>query len=169
MLPLCASAQQAINRSIAGLTLGRRYTVAQAERAIEQKNNTFTRVNRESSSNIIMSLGSVQFAGEGWNHMFAVLESTGRVATICFERRFKDINDADAFYINMAKAIISKYGAPSVDSKDLSVESIWEDNRHTQLRLEVTPTSDAAEIIVYLSYEDPRLMEKIQKDIIEEL
>ena len=75
LLPVYVYAQQeTINRNIAGLTLGRRYTVAQAERAIEKKNHTFTKVYRESSSKTIMSLGSVQFAGEGWNHMIVVVE-----------------------------------------------------------------------------------------------
>ena len=174
MLPLCVYAQHVINRNVAGLTLGNRYTVNRAQKILERKFDYFSHVDRGSSSNTIMMLGKIPFADETWNGLAIDLESTGRVSSISFAKDINADEDANTFFLDVAEKVISKYGKPVVNkltnrTNDSGLEYLWEDNRNTQLKLRMLPDTDGTGWVIWLSYEDPGLEQKIQNDIIREL
>lgn len=172
ILPLCASSQQRINRNVAGLTLGKYYTIARAQKNIENKYHYFSRLFRDSNKNTLIMLGSIPFAGENWECLSIVQESAGKIAEITFGNDYNSLDDAKAFFLKVCEIVVAKYGKPQMNSQDDAFECLWEDNNHTQLHLQVIPgtSSDGSAIWdVWLSYEDESLVRKIKSDIINEL
>ncbi len=171
-LPLFAYSQQRINRNVAGLTLGRLYSVARAQSIIEDKFECFSRVYRESSSTTIMTVSSIPFAGEKWDCLSVTQESLGRISEILFGKNFKDRDELLSFCTRVAGMLVTKYGPPSSHSeKDLALEWVWSDSRNTNLHLQAIFKKDSEEpdITVFLSYTDEVLMKKIQSDTMDEL
>ena len=171
ILPLCASSQQRINRDVAGLTLGRYYRVSKIQDVIFDKFSCLSRNFKESSSNSVMALGSIPFAGEMWDCLNVIQESTGRIGEIAFGKKFKDPHDAVSFCSEMGEMLISKYGSPSITREGLALECVWNDPRNTALQLQAIGKNDSEEpeIVVWLSYTDLSLMQKIQTDTFNEL
>ena len=174
LLPLFASAQQVINRNVAGLTLGSRYTASRIQKILERKYDYYAHIDRGSSSNTIMIVGRIPFADESWNGLAVDLESSGRVSSISFAKDINEDDDANTFFLDVAEKVISKYGKPVVNkltnrANDTGLEYLWEDDRNTQLKLSMLPDTDGIGWVIWLSYEDPGLKQKIQNDIIREL
>lgn len=171
-LPLSAYCQQRINRNVAGLTLGRYYSVERLYDIIWDKFSRPSHISKESSSTSLMALESLPFAGEKWDCLNVTQEASGRVSEILFGKVFKEKDELLSFAKRVAEMLISKYGPPTKQGEgELVLEWVWNDTRNTKLSLQAVGKNDSDEpdITLWLSYSDELLMKKIQSDTMNEL